>query len=91
MGVAGYVRLCDKLEVYCVSRLCDVDMSVVSILSCFVFGEVVAVEAQAGVARKERKSSSQSRPFFNALTHSHLIDDATVCSGERARASFKPF
>ena len=91
MDIAGCLRLSDKLEVYCVSRLCGVVMSIVSILPCFVFGEVFAVKAQAGVVRKERKSSSQSRPFSDASTHSHLIDDATVCSGERARASSKPF
>lgn len=76
MDVAGYVRLRDKLEVYCASRLCGVVLSIVSILPLFVFfGEVVAVEAQAGVVRKERKSSSRDRPSCNAAsTQSQLIE-----------------
>ena len=57
MDVASSVGLCDELEVYCVSRLCGVVGPNVLIFAVFVFSEVVAVKAEAGVVRKERKSS----------------------------------
>lgn len=64
MSVAESVRLNYELEVYCVSRLCDVVWSKFSILPCFVLEEVVAVKAQAGVVRKEREPSSQADLFL---------------------------
>lgn len=79
MDVASSVRLRDELEVYCVSRLCGFVGSNVTVLPCFVLEEVVAVKAEAGVVRKERKSS---RSFLMHQRNATSLNDATVCLHE---------
>ena len=79
MGVASSVRLRDKLEMYCVSRLCGFFGTNVVILPFFVLEEVVAVKAQAGVVRKERKSS---RSFLVRQRKAASFNDAIVCLHE---------
>ena len=64
MGVASSVRLTYGFKIYYVSRLRGVVGLQVVILPCFVSEEVVAVKAQAGVVRKEQKSSSQADLFL---------------------------
>ena len=75
MDVASSVRLRDELEVYCVSRLCCYVGSNIVILPCFVLREAVAVKAQAGAVRKERKSS---RSFQMRQRNATSLNDAIV-------------
>lgn len=76
MDVAGSVRLCYELKLYCVSRLCCYVGSNIVILPCFVLREAVAVKAQAGAVRKERKSSRLFLTYQRKVTS---LNDAIVC------------